>query len=156
MEYKYSRHYKGIEEDLIGLLRIKSVMGESGEGAPFGRETLEALEYMLALGGRYGFKTKNVDGYAGHIEWGEGDEIFGALCHLDVVPAGEGWTYPPFGATVNDGKIYARGTIDDKSPAVAVLYAAKRLKEEGFVPSKKLGLFWGLTRKAAGNALTII
>ncbi|MBH8597046.1 hypothetical protein [Thermoactinomyces sp. CICC 10523] len=43
---------------------------DSGLGAPFGRKIAEALEYMLKLGERDGFKTKNVDGYAGHIEYG--------------------------------------------------------------------------------------
>lgn len=59
-------------EELKEFLAIESVLDEadSGLGAPFGRKIAEALEYMLKLGERDGFKTKNVDGYAGHIEYG--------------------------------------------------------------------------------------
>ncbi len=35
---------------------------------------------------------------------GDGEEIVGILCHVDVVPAGDGWTFDPFGATIVDGK----------------------------------------------------
>ena len=124
---KYGMHYDGMEDDLKKLLRIKSVMSDAHPDMPFGQDPFSALEYMLKLGEKFGFKTKNVDGYAGHIEWGEGEEIFGVLCHLDVVPSGEGWTYPPFEAVTENGKIYARGALDDKAPTMAVLYAVKRL-----------------------------
>src|SRR4051794_3918976 len=74
-------------EQLKNLLAIESVLDESSAGlkAPFGRKIAEALEYMLKLGERDGFKTKNVDGYAGHIEYGEGEELIGVLSHVDVV-----------------------------------------------------------------------
>lgn len=150
---KYGMHYDGMEDDLKKLLRIKSVMADAQPDMPFGKETFSALEYMLKLGEKFGFKTKNVDGYAGHIEWGEGEEIFGVLCHLDVVPSGEGWTYPPFEAVTENGKIYARGALDDKAPTMAVLYAAKRLKEEGFVPQKKFRLILGLNEESGWKCM---
>lgn len=145
--------YTGILKDLKNLLKIQSVLSEPEEGMPFGKENYRALKYMLDLGEKNGFKTKNVDGYAGHIEWGEGEEIFGVLCHLDVVPAGENWKYPPFSAITKDGKIYARGAIDDKSPAVAVLYAIKRLKKEGFIPHKKFRLIMGLNEESGWKCI---
>ena len=75
-----------------------------------------------------GFKTFNDEGYVGTIEYGEGDEV-AVLCHLDVVPTGNNWTYPPFSATIEDGKVYARGAMDDKGPTVAAYYALKILKD---------------------------
>jgi succinyl-diaminopimelate desuccinylase len=150
----YNKNYENIIQDLKGLLRIPSVMGNPEKGKPFGKETFAALEYMLELGKSFGFKVKNVDGYAGHIEWGKGDSLFGVLCHLDVVPAGEGWLHPPFGAEEDGGRIYARGALDDKSPAVAVLYAVKRLKEEGFVPTKKkFRLIMGLNEESGWKCI---
>ncbi|ARU63047.1 hypothetical protein CBW65_20260 [Tumebacillus avium] len=93
-----------------GVLRIDSVGGEAtAPDQPFGPGCAEALHYALQLGQELGFAVKNVDGYAGHIEMGEGDEYIAVLGHLDVVPVGSGWTYPPFGAEIHDGKIYARG-----------------------------------------------
>ena len=50
---------------------------------------------------------KNVDNVAGHIEMGEGEELIGILCHVDVVPEGDGWSSDPFGAEIRDGKIFA-------------------------------------------------
>jgi succinyl-diaminopimelate desuccinylase len=81
-------------EDTKGLLKIRSVLDETNgkQGAPFGPEIEQALSYMLQLGEKSAMTVKNVDGYAGHIEIGSGDELVGILCHVDVVPAGEGWT----------------------------------------------------------------
>ncbi|MFO7176955.1 dipeptidase PepV, partial [Enterococcus faecium] len=78
-----------------GLLQIPSVLDESkaAPNMPFGPEVRQALDYMFEIGERDGFKTKDVGGYAGHLEYGDGEEIVGILCHLDVVPAGDGWTY---------------------------------------------------------------
>lgn len=58
------------------------------------------------------------------------------LSHLDTVPAGEGWSYPPFKLTKAGGKLFGRGTIDDKGPSVAVLWAVKAIKELN-IPIKK-------------------
>ncbi|GAA0332691.1 dipeptidase PepV [Bacillus carboniphilus] len=117
--------------DAKGLLAIKSILDEdhSMSDAPLGKEVKEALDFMLQLGKRDGFQTKNVDNLAGHIEYGEGDEMIGILCHVDVVPAGEGWTSPPFSPEVRDGKLYARGAMDDKGPTIAAYYGMKLLKE---------------------------
>lgn len=60
---------------------------------------------------------------------GEGEETLGILAHVDVVPVGEGWTYPPFSGTIADGKIFGRGTLDDKGPAMMCLYCMKALKD---------------------------
>ena len=139
--------YPVMVENLVKLLQIESVMGEPEPGMPFGRETYMALKFMLELGQSFGFVAKDVDGYAGHIEWGIGEQVFGVLVHLDVVPAGENWSYPPFGTVIDGGRIYARGAMDDKSPAIAALYAAKRLKEEGFSPGRKFRLIMGLNEE---------
>lgn len=149
----YNKSYENLTDNLKDLLKIESVMGKAEKGMPFGKETYKALKYMLDLGDSFGFKTKDVDGYAGHIEWGDGENIFGVLCHLDVVPAGDGWIHPPFGAVTENGKIYARGTLDDKSPAMAVLYAVKRLKEEGFKPNKKFRLIMGLNEESGWKCM---
>lgn len=81
-----------------------------------------------------------------YIEIGAGPRLIGILSHLDVVPAGDGWTQDPFGGEIVDGKIYGRGTTDDKGPTIAVLYAMKALKEKTTL-SARIRLILGQTEE---------
>lgn len=127
------------------LLRIPSVLTEfdPSNEFPFGEPIQKALEYMLNLAKEDEFIIKNINNYAAHIEYGQGKEILGVLCHLDVVPEGEGWTYGPFNPTVHDGKLYARGAADDKGPTMAAYFALKLLKEAGYQPNKRIRVILG-------------
>jgi succinyl-diaminopimelate desuccinylase len=51
--------------------------------------------------------------------------------HMDVVPAGQGWTVDPFGGLVKDGRIYGRGACDMKSGIAAAVYAAEAIRRTG-------------------------
>ncbi len=127
------------------LLNIESVYDEATitKEAPMGKGINEALTYMLNLGEKDGFTPKNVDGFAGHLEMGSGEELVGILCHLDVVPAGDGWSHDPFDAIIRDGNIYARGAIDDKGPTMAAYYAMKIVKELGLPINKRVRMILG-------------
>ncbi|MBU8905262.1 dipeptidase PepV [Desertibacillus haloalkaliphilus] len=131
--------------DAQQLLRIKSVLDEEtkSDHAPFGKGIQEALEYLLTKADHDQFSVKNVDGYAGHIEWGKGEEIVGVLCHIDVVPEGDGWTSPPYAAEIRDGEIVARGALDDKGPTMAAYYALKLIKELDLPLSKRVRMIIG-------------
>lgn len=126
--------------DLNELLRVKSERDDNlaTKEAPFGPGPKEALEKVLAMAERDGFATKNVDNYAGHIDYGEGDETLGIFAHVDVVPAGEGWDTDPYEPVVKDGKLFARGSSDDKGPTIAAYYGMKIIKELGLPVSKKI------------------
>ncbi|MEM1483897.1 Sapep family Mn(2+)-dependent dipeptidase [Oscillospiraceae bacterium PP1C4] len=134
-------------DDLKGLLRIKSVNGDCGEvseKALLGAGINEAIEYMLALGKKFGFKTKNLDGCCGWIEMGQGDQMVGILAHMDTVSVDEnGWVANPFDGTLIDGKLYGRGVIDDKGPAMVALYAMKTLADSGANLGKRVRLILG-------------
>ena len=139
-------------KNLQELIKIPSVHGESqNSNAPFGENTVKALNYVLNLGQKLGFKTKNIDGFCGYIEFGSGDELIGIVGHLDVVPEGENWTYPPFGAQIVDNKIYGRGSIDDKGPVMASLYAMKAVmdycNELSISINKRVRLILGLNEE---------
>lgn len=125
------------------LVRIKSVQEEPKEGKPFGEGPYMALEYVLELGKSMGFRSKNFEGYAGHVEYGDGDEVVGVLVHVDVVPEGDNWTYPPYSGEVVDGRIYGRGSYDDKGACIGSLYALKALKESGLKINKKVRIIFG-------------
>lgn len=127
------------------FLKIPSIYDEStiAEGMPFGKPISDALEYILKFCEECGFTVKNVDGYAGHAEFGTGDEIIGVLSHVDVVPSGSDWTTDAFSPEVRDGKLYARGSNDDKGPAMASVYALKIIKELGLPLNKRIRLIFG-------------
>jgi succinyl-diaminopimelate desuccinylase len=138
-------------EDTQKILMVKSVQEEAKPGMPFGEGVNNALLTMLKIGEGMGFKTKNLDGYIGYIEWGQGEEIVAALGHLDVVPEGDGWSYPPYSAEIHDGRIYARGALDDKGPTMAALYGLYALKEAGYEPKKRIRIILG-TNEETGSA----
>lgn len=137
-------------KDTQNLLKINSELTEfnPNSNAPFGQGTKDALDFMLNLAKKDGFVTEDVDGYAGHIEFGDSEEYIGSIGHLDVVPAGTGWTYPPYGAEIHDNKIYARGAEDDKGPTMALYYAMKILKKEKIQLSKRIKLILGLDEES--------
>lgn len=132
------------------VLMIKSVEGEPTENAPLGKGVSEALEKALDICDKLGFKTVNMDGYVGYAEYGEGEDYIGVLGHLDVVPEGDGWKYPPYGAEIHDGKIYARGALDDKGPIMAALFGLKAVKECNLPLSKKIRIIFG-TNEETGS-----
>ena len=132
--------------DLQQLIRKESTPQIPEEGAPFGRGVAEAYAFMMKLAEREGFSVFDADGYGGHIDFGSSEEdgIMGILCHLDVVAAGGGWSRDPFGGDVEDGRMYGRGTLDDKGPTIAAFYAMKALKDCGIRPKKKIRMILGL------------
>lgn len=133
---------------VVRLCAIPSIKGLAGPGAPYGAATLQVLEAFLALGTGLGFTAVNLDGRAGYLEWGEEGPLIAMLCHLDVVPAGDGWTRDPFLPLVGSDRIIARGTIDDKGPAVAALYALKALLDDGFAARCRFRLIVGLDEES--------
>ncbi len=150
----YIDHLKDeIIEKTQELIRIPSVYSKSDDvNKPFGENANKALEYILNLGKNLGFRTKNLDGYCGYIEFGEGEELIGIIGHLDVVPEGEGWTFPPFSATISDNKIFGRGAIDDKGPVISSLYAMKAVMENCKI-HKRVRLILGLNEEKNWNCI---
>ncbi len=77
---------------------------------------------------------------------------FGIVGHLDVVPVGDGWTYEPFNPQVSDGKLYGRGTTDDKGPVIASLYAMKAVMDTCKV-NKRVRLIVGLDEERSWKCI---
>ena len=127
-------------DELIANIRkwisIPSVQGEpAGKNAPFGVEVRRMLDMALEDAKSFGFEVRDIDGYAGDISYGSGEQTMGMLAHLDVVPLGDGWKHDPLGGEIEDGKLYGRGATDDKGPALCALYAMRAVKEAG-IPLK--------------------
>ncbi len=153
----FKEQVDGIMNDLVkdiqGLVQIKSVEAPADGDMPFGKGVQDALEYTLRLGESMGFAVKNVDNYAGHIEFGEGEDILAVLAHLDVVPEGSNWDFEPYGGTIENGRIYGRGTIDNKGPAVSALYAMKLLKDVGAPVNKRIRLILGTNEETGWKGI---
>ncbi|MBQ5926978.1 MAG: Sapep family Mn(2+)-dependent dipeptidase [Clostridia bacterium] len=156
MAHITEKYFDEIVEKTAEIVRFDSSLKPAEGEFPFGKETADCLQYFLNLASSFGFETKNYDNYVGEVVFGEG-EPFAILAHLDVVPAGKGWKYPPFGGVINDDvsdggmtgkKIWGRGTMDDKGPAVATLYALKALKDEGFTPNRKIQFILGCNEES--------
>jgi succinyl-diaminopimelate desuccinylase len=138
----------GMLRALDGLCRIPSVKGPATATAPLGAETARALDFFLAAGKELGFSAVNLDNKAGYVEFGSGDPLIAILGHLDVVPAGENWTTPPFEPVIESDRIIGRGTTDDKGPVVAALFSMKSLADSGYRPRGRIRLIAGLDEES--------
>lgn len=147
------RGFEDMLNDLKKLIAIPSVMGEAEEGAPFGKAPRAALDCFLEIAASYGLKTHNENGYCGWAELGDGKGMLGILGHLDVVPAGDGWSNEPYSMVCEDGLIKGRGVADDKGPTVAALHALKRLKESGKKLNNRIRLIVGCNEENGSECI---
>ena len=120
-------------KDIAALVAINSVESTPAEGAPFGLGARAALDKTLELAAGMGLATRNCENYIGYAELAGADpeKYLATICHVDVVPEGNGWSDDPFEMRIQDGWLLGRGVADDKGPMVTTLYALKFLKEEG-------------------------
>lgn len=128
------------------LVAIPSVYQEDDSGKPFGKPIDDCLDETLALCHDLGFTIyKDHKGYYGYAEIGDGEQMIGVLGHLDVVPTGDmsAWHSDPFSPEIRDGRLYGRGTQDDKGPTLAAIYAVKALLDSGVVLNKRIRFIFG-------------
>ncbi len=155
------KYFDQIVQSTVEILQFDSSLKPAVDGCPFGKETADCLAYFLNLAQSMGFETRNYDNYVGEVLFGEGKD-FAILAHLDVVPAGSGWKYPPFGGVINDDpsdggvlgtKIWGRGAMDDKAPAIVCLYALKALKDAGITPKRTFKLIVGCNEESGWKCI---
>ena len=130
-------------EMLQRWIRVPSVRSDAEDGAPFGRDVRKMLDTAMADARSLGFTVRDFDGYACDVTLGDAKEKIAVLGHLDVVPVGDGWTKPPFEGLIENGRMYGRGTNDDKGPALASLFAMKAIREAGIPLKKSIRLILG-------------
>ena len=150
------KNFNKMIDNLKTLISFKSVSLESENTThPFGEECTKALKYTLDLAESLGFKTKNIDNMCGYIEFGEGEELVGIMGHLDVVPANteDGWTTDPYLADIRANKLFGRGSIDDKGPVIASLYAMKAILDSNVKLNKRVRLILGLNEEKSWKCI---
>ena len=155
-----AEHQQEMIDELQGFVRIPSVSRAdlAQEGAPFGPECRRALEHAVARGQHWGFEAKNHHGCAASITWGDADNALGIAAHLDVVPVGDGWVYPPFDATYLPEKelFIGRGVGDNKGPAVAGLFAMRLLRDLGWSMRHGLTLLCGASEETGMQDMKLL
>lgn len=131
------------------LIAIKStgsdaIVDDTYGSLPYGFMPFSALKFFLDYAEKSGMRTGTIENRVGWCEIGpENADLIGIVCHLDVVPEGDGWNTPAFELTLKDGILYGRGIVDDKGPAAASFIAMKRLLESGYVLNKRVRLILG-------------
>ena len=126
-------HERDIVRDIARLVSIPSVEGPAAPDAPFGIESKRALDCALQIAKELGLDTVNCENKIGYASVGEdrGQGYLATITHVDVVPAGDGWTEDPFTVRERDGFLLGRGVMDDKGPSILCLYALKYLRDSG-------------------------
>ncbi|GAA0866643.1 dipeptidase PepV [Paraclostridium tenue] len=137
--------------DIVDIVKIPSVEEKSLDGFPFGKNVGKALDKALEISQKLGFKTKNIDGYMGYAEFGEGEDYVAVVGHLDVVPEGSGWKYEPYGGEIDNGKIYGRGVLDNKGPIISALYGLKAIANSNIKLGKKVRIIFGTNEETGFN-----
>ena len=150
---KILKYQDQIFRDLKTLVAIPSVADASAARRPFGERSAEALRWILNRARELGLDTVNVGDYAGHAEYGGGEAVAAVVTHVDVVPAGEGWTGDPYVLEKRGGRLYGRGTADDKGAAVVALYCLKALKDEKVKCVRKARAIFGAGEEIASDDL---
>ena len=132
---------QGLRDDRIlsllrDLVRINTEHAAPAPGAPYGEGCELALRRALLECESRGMRTSRLGQKVGIAEVGEDGPLVAFPVHLDVVPAGDGWTRDPYGAQVEDGMLYGRGCMDNKIGAAVMI--------------ELVGELWERARAAAG------
>lgn len=142
-------------QDLDQVMQIESVKGTPAEHAPFGKGPKAALEAVMTLAENYGFKTTIVNDAVGYAQWGEDEDYIGVVGHLDVVPAGDGWSFPPFKLSKQDQRFYGRGILDNKGPILSCLFGLKLLKELNLATKKTIRIVFGTDEESGSGDIPL-
>lgn len=145
-------HREEMIEDICTLCRINSEKMPGAKGKPYGEGAFQALRTALGMAQAYGFEVRSYDNYVGTVDLNQGKPQLDILAHLDVVPAGDGWTETsPFEPVIKEGRLFGRGTADDKGPAVAALYAMRAVKDLAIPLSANTRLILGTDEECGSS-----
>ena len=145
-------HQEEIIAELQGFAQIRSVSRAdlAQPGMPFGPECGNMLAHALNRAAEMGFTPVNHEGYCGEAVLGDVDNAIGVVAHLDVVPEGDKWVYPPYAATrVEDDFLVGRGVSDNKGPAVMTLYLMKMFREMNYPLKHGIRLVFGVSEETS-------
>ena len=150
----FDQHWFEMMQDIARICSINSEKMPTKEGMPFGEGPYKALCEFGKIAEEKGFSMKTYGNAVGAVDLSKAERQLDILAHLDVVPAGEGWTVTePFNVIMKDGKIYGRGTADDKGPAIVALWALKCVKDLGISLGKSARVVVGTDEECGSGDL---
>ena len=141
------KYYDQWLQDLKTLVKIPSVKSIQTNDArhPYGVAVKQALEQMLTFAERDGLRFGCVADRVGYIEYGPelATEAVGILVHVDVVPAGDGWSSAPFEPIQQEHFLIGRGVDDMKASTMLSYYAIKLIADQQLAVKNKIRLIIG-------------
>ncbi|RMA77489.1 putative dipeptidase [Metamycoplasma subdolum] len=152
---KYKQTENEFNEMVKNIARICAIPSISkfkkDSVTPFSKEVDMALDFALNLAKSFNFRTfKDPEGYFGFAQIGNSKKVIAIMAHLDVVPAGDEsqWTSEAFKPLILEDKIFGRGTLDDKGPAIISLYAMKYIQDNDLLSDDvSIRLVFGLSEE---------
>ncbi|MFA5481014.1 MAG: Sapep family Mn(2+)-dependent dipeptidase [Bacilli bacterium] len=148
-------YYENATRALQEMVRINSVYDEksASQEKPYGQGVYDALRYIAHLGRQFGFEVDYCDNRVTELTFGKGERLVSVFAHADVVPIGNDWKHAPLGAEIDKGKMYGRGTSDDKGPLIASFYAIKALKDSNLITNYRVRLVVGGDEERGSSCL---
>jgi acetylornithine deacetylase len=135
---------RGEVQLLRELVAIPSVSGEEAQIAVFVEETAR----------RWGLDVvRDANGVRIELRGRSGGDTFALVSHLDVVPAGSGWTRDPFIPVIEGERLYGRGSGDAKASVAAMLCAAQDLTDKGKINRGRLVLIFGFGEETKNTTM---
>ncbi|MGN0316290.1 MAG: Sapep family Mn(2+)-dependent dipeptidase [Fusicatenibacter sp.] len=152
LEAYIEAHEREMLGDAMTLIAINSEKMEEKPGMPFGEGAAKVFCAAEEILERCGFTVRNYENYVLTADLNDQKPGLDILAHLDVVPAGEGFTVTePFCPVERDGRLYGRGSADDKGPAVAALYAMRAVRALGVPLSANCRLILGADEECGSS-----
>ncbi|MEG0070970.1 MAG: Sapep family Mn(2+)-dependent dipeptidase [Raoultibacter sp.] len=151
------KNWEAIIGDIDSLVHIESTedMAHAADGEPYGPGPAKALSAALDLAAGMGFDAHNCEGHIGYADFpGETEVQIGIIGHMDVVPAGTGWTVEPFQVSRKEGYLIGRGVLDDKGPSVVALHAMKFWKDQGVTFPYTIRFIFGANEESGMRDVT--
>lgn len=142
------KRYQELIRDIIDMVKYPSISRPGEGGCAMGKACKECADAFMSLGEKYGFETENDDYFcASIISRGIQEREIGFLGHMDVVPEGDGWEYPPFSAFESQGFVVGRGSLDNKGPTLSCLYVMRCMKDLGIQLNHTVRLIAGFNEE---------
>ena len=129
IDRKIESYADSLIEDTVRLVNIKSEQGKPEANAPFGKGPKKVLDTVWEMAEKEGLFTKDYGVGVISAAMYDTQPDLGIWLHADVVPAGEGWIYPPYDATLYKDCIIGRGATDNKGQLAAIFNLFKIFKE---------------------------